>query len=500
MINNIEQATAAEIEELSIQAVDNALLEQTFTELAALPPIDYDRKRADVAKTLGIRVPTLDAEVKNRRPKQPSDDAGRNGDGIMLVDPEKWDSHVDGVELLDAIRSIFEKYIVLPVGAPIILALWVLHTYLLDAADATPIIAILSPEKRCGKTLVLEILQNLVRKPLPASNITASAMFRTIAKFEPTLLVDEADCFLPDNEELRGVLNSGHRRGTAVVIRTTGEDHEPKTFSTWCCKAIALIGKLSGSLATIGDRSIVITMRRKSSQEHVEKLRHRTISRETNELRQKAARWADDYTGVIESAEPVIPEVLNDRAADCWRPLLAIADVAGGDWPEQARAAATMLAAADASEDSVGVQLLADIREIFTQRNTDRLSGETLVEELGKFEDRPWPEWKHGKAISKPQLSRLLKRFDIVSKTIRTDAISTIKGYELSQFHDAFSRYIGFQNVTASQPLSVVSCDGIENVTGAVDVTKSKASQPASILNCDAVTFPDGVSLEEETI
>src|SRR5262249_26279091 len=151
----------------------------------------------------------------------------------------------------------------------------------------------------------------------------------------------EADSFLPDNEELRGVLNSGHRRATAVTVRCVGDDLEPKTFSTWCAKAIALIGKLPGTLA---DRSIKVALRRKGRAERVERLRHTRLGNETAELQRKAARWATDNVNALRSADPSIPETLNDRAGDCWRPLLAIADRAGGEWPELARSAAVAMA------------------------------------------------------------------------------------------------------------------------------------------------------------
>ena len=124
---HINQATAEEVEELANQAVKNALLEQTFTELAALNPIEYDRRRDEAAKTLGIRVSTLDAEVEKRRRKP---DPGSNGEGrkILLADIEPWAESVDGAALLDDIRKIFERYVILPAGAAVMLALWILHT------------------------------------------------------------------------------------------------------------------------------------------------------------------------------------------------------------------------------------------------------------------------------------------------------------------------------------------------------------------------------------
>jgi putative DNA primase/helicase len=259
--------------------------DQWLQYLALLTPIDYDRRREAVAKRLSIRVQTLDDSVAKLRPKTGTETKGT----ILLHEPEPWPSPVDGGELLNAVRAIFEKYAILPAGAAVMLPLWVIHTYLLDASDVSPYVVITSPEKQCGKTIVLQLLQALVYRPLPASNITAAAVFRTIEAFKPTLLIDEADSFMRHNEELRGVLNSGHRRSMAYCIRTTGDNHEPKRFATWCPKAIALIGKLP---TTLEDRSIPVLMRRKSRDEKVQRIRDKFLREETAEARCKAVRWA----------------------------------------------------------------------------------------------------------------------------------------------------------------------------------------------------------------
>ena len=138
-------------------------------------------------------------------------------------------------------------------------ALWVVHTYLLDCFGISPRLAITSPEKGCGKTTPLDVLSQLVWRPLPTANASAAAIFRVVELQRPTLLIDEADTFLPENEELRGILNSGHRQGGSV-IRTVGEEFEPRSFSTYSACAIALIGRLP---ATLADRSVPIELRRR---------------------------------------------------------------------------------------------------------------------------------------------------------------------------------------------------------------------------------------------
>jgi hypothetical protein len=311
-----------------------------------------------------------------------------------------------------------------------------MHTYLLDCFGISPRLAITSPEKGCGKTTLLDVLLHLVMRPLPTANATASAIFRVVEMQQPTLLIDEADTFLSKNEELRGILNSGHCKGGSV-IRTVGEDFEPRAFSTYSACAIALIGKLP---ATLTDRSVPIELRRRRPDEAIEAFRFDRTGPLT-QLGSKAARWAMDHAAHVRGADPDMPASIFNRAADNWRPLLAIADAAGGDWPARARRAVQSLAATGDEEQSSRVTLLADIRSIFAERRVDRMASAELVEALVAIEERPWVEWKGGKAITANGLARVLAPFKIKPGTIRT-ADGTPKGYVLSQFDDAFARYL----------------------------------------------------------
>src|SRR5262249_39275509 len=220
--------------------------------------------------------------------------------------------------------------------------------------------------------------------------------------------------------------------------------------------AIALIGKLP---ATLSDRSINVAMRRKGRTERVERLRFSVLEEETAEIRRKVARWAADNRTALRSADPSVPDALNDRAADCWRPLLSVADRVGGSWPELARKAAVTLS--NIEDDSTGTKLLTDVRMIFKSQGIDRIFSEGLAAELGKLEGRPWAEWgKSEKPITKNQLARQLKPFDIVPGSVRIGDDNK-KGYKVEQFEDAFSRYVDVQNVTTSQPAPNV--DSSEN-------------------------------------
>ncbi len=312
-----------------------------------------------------------------------------------------------------------------------------LHTFLLDCFVVSPRLAITSPEKGCGKTTLLDVLSHLVLRALSTASVTTAAVFRVVEMQRPTLLIDEADTFLSENEALRGILNSGHRQGGSV-IRTVGEDFEPRIFSTYSPCAIALIGKLPGTLA---DRSVPVDLRRRRPDEAVEAFRFDRTGR-LDQLARKAARWAIDHSDHVRGADPAMPAGIFNRAADNWRPLLAIADAAGGEWPRRARRAAESLAAAAGDDDqSVRITLLADIRAIFVERGTDRLPSTELTESLVAIEGRPWAEWKAGKAITANGLARVLAPFAIKPGTIRIGA-ATPKGYLRAQFEDAFARYL----------------------------------------------------------
>lgn len=401
--------------------------------LAKLGMLDYDRERKDAAKRFDIRAQTLDILVAAERDQL---DGGRmQGRALSLPEPEPWPEPVNGAELLGSLSAIIRRYVVMPDHSADVAALWVLHTYLLVCFGISPRLAITSPEKRCGKTTLLDVLSRLVMRPLPAANATASAIFRIVEMQQPTLLIDEADTFLSKNEELRGILNSGHRHGGAV-IRTVGENFEPRTFSTYSACAIALIGRLP---TTLTDRSVPIELRRRRPDEDIETFRFdRTES--LDQLARQAARWASDHADQIREADPVIPAGVFNRAADNWRPLLVIADAASGDWPARARRAVQRLAAAGDDDQSARVALLADIRGIFAERCDDRLSSEKMAEALAAIEGRPWGEWK-GKPITQNRLAGLLKPFKIEPATIRAEG-KTPKGYHLAQFKDAFARYL----------------------------------------------------------
>jgi putative DNA primase/helicase len=467
--------------------------------LAKLPTLEYGLARQAAAAEIGVRVSTLDAAVKEQRKLIKNDD-----DTPATWAIEAAPEPAVGGLLLDAIKSIFEKYVVLPPHSAVAISLWVMHTWTLDAADISAILGLISPEKRCGKTTVLKLLNRLARRASLASNISTPALFRYIEAEQPTLLIDEADSFLKDNEEMRGVLNSGHSREAAFVIRCEGEDMKPKKFSTWGPKAIAAIKKLP---TTLTDRSITVPMRRKLKTEKRPRYRDRDTT-EFQIIRSQALRWANDNEKSL-ADDPAVPDALDDRAADNWRPLLAIAERAGGEWPEEARKAALALSGVVA-DDTTGVRLLRDIRWIFDGKPKADATGKTateyepvsqlpskeLVTHLIEIEDSPWADWPK-KGFTQTALADLLEPYRIASENIRVgDKVP--KGYKAARFKEAFDAYLGDNN--ACQPLEGGDSAATtlqpnknghnsQNLAATVrfDVAAEKAQKPAPNGHCSGV-------------
>jgi putative DNA primase/helicase len=323
----------------------NTLDEAELDRLALMPQIEYGQVRIQVAGQLGTAVGYLDAAVNARKKELTPAAGGGNGRPLEMPIIVPAEYPVDGAELLQTILRTLDKYVVLPDHAALAITLWIVRAHCDDAFSISPRLAILSPVKRCGKTTLLEIIARLLPRPLPTSNVTASVIFRVIEKHHPSLLIDEADSFMRENEELRGIVNSGHRRDSASVLRNVGDDHEPRSFSTWAPMVIAAIGTLPD---TIEDRSIVVSMRRKQPGEKVEGIRWNsrlgeTVKAQLQTVARALARWSFDHTHRLRDIDPAISAGLHDRAADNWSPLLTIANAIGGTWIEQANAASNML-------------------------------------------------------------------------------------------------------------------------------------------------------------
>lgn len=449
----------------------------TIQRLAALPRAEYEQVRKSEAKRFNMRAVVLDQEVAAIR----SD--GNEENDLGLRDPEPWPAKVNGSDLLDEIISEIRKYVVLPLHESVAVALWVIHTHCFDIWQHTPRLAIASPEKGCGKSTLLDVLAPLVPRAIKCENLTAAVLFRVIESHQPCLLVDEVDTFIRDNEELRGILNSGHRRG-GKTLRCEGDNNAVRSFNTFAPVATGGIGKLPG---TLEDRSIPITLQKRKITEPVADFRGDRVGH-LHDLASQAARWTLDNTTPLSNHDPDIPDGIFNRLADNWRPLLAIADIAGGDWPQTARLVAVAISDRGDDAETTKIKLLSDIRQIFDAEGESKLPSKHLAERLADMEDRPWPEWKSGKPISAPQVARLLKPFGITPGTIRWST-DTAKGYRLESFAETFARYLPpLQTVTTSQVNVEAGLSHIPKRHTETDVTFSKTLKGTADNVCDGVT------------
>lgn len=421
-----------------------AKINARIEKLVHLDPVSQDIERKKIIHECKVTAKTIDAVLASMRK------AATEETTAIVADVEPWPEKVNGAKLLSLMSEVFSRYVILPDNMDSVLAVWALLTYCYDQFRILPQIAIYSPEKRCGKSTLLEILHAFVLRGLIASNISSAAVYRTIEKFKPCLFIDEADTFYKENIELQGICNSGHTKKTAFVIRIEGDNHDPVRFSTWGPKVISLIGSLKD---TQHDRSIVVPMRRKLPDEQVQKMPF-DIEVDYLDIRQQCARWANDNKDKLLSVSPKIPETGNDRQADNWYPLFAIAECVGDSWPEIISKALQGIAEDTDDSDSIAIRLLRDIESIFKSTCMDKISSEEIVESLKKLEDSPWSDWNYGRGLTQNALSRQLRHFKI--KPIQQWVNSkNQRGYSLKQFKDTFTRYLSTPEppVLSARPL-----------------------------------------------
>lgn len=459
----------------------SAPLDDEIDRLARLSEFEYEQHRKSKADSLAVRASVLDRLVKAKR-KELHEQKDQN-DFFEQIEP--WDRPVNGNDLLNSIERIIDQHIACEPHTRIATALWIVYTWAIDNMQIAPIACITAPEKRCGKTQLLTLIGDLCYKPLPTSNITSAALYRSIQEWSPTLLIDEADSFLKDNEDLRGVINAGHSRKNAYVIRCEGDDNKPTRFNVWCAKAISGIGHLP---ETIKDRSIILELRRKLPHEKKQRLRH-TDQSHWLKIKRQCLRWVQDHLEHIRTIRPELPDQLNDRAQDNWESLFIIAQVASPQWLEKANHAAMAINGIDVDTPSISEQLLTDVRTIFHDLGEQKIFSSGLVEALNADAENIWVTWNRGQPITQSQLATRLKQFRIKSKDVRIGTVVK-KGYDLKQFQDAFARYLPKLSISSATSLQVSSSKAFsdnQEATRSNGVAIEKELYPLSNKACSSV-------------
>jgi hypothetical protein len=353
------------------------------------------------------------------------------------------DPSIDGAELLDNVHAFLGQFIVYPDRhTRVAHTLWIAHCHLVRCFETTPRLAFLSPEPSSGKTRALEITELLVPSPVLAVNVSPAYLIRRIGAEEGvTVLFDEIDTvFGPrakeNNEDIRALLNAGYRRG-AVVGRCVmqGSIAIPEELPAFAPVALAGLGTLPD---TVLSRSIIIRMQRRAPDERVTPYRRRDHAEEGQQLCSRLTNWAAAAAGRI--TVPDMPDDVIDRDADCWEALLAVADAAGGHWPDTARccAVALVLLFREEGDERLGVRLLADMRTVLG--DDDQAATTAILTKLHNLDESPWADIR-GKPLNDRGLAALLKPYGIKSKTIRVGS-ATPRGYRRADFLSAWKRYL----------------------------------------------------------
>jgi len=404
--------------------------------IPALNELEYEQNRKQIAEAAGVRPAALD-----RLRKQAAKDENSNklqGRALRLPEPVPAPEPQDGTKLLDDVAKQVRRFVVADQVTIDAITLWIVFAHIAQKAPCCPNLVFSSAVKACGKSTALDVVSRLVPKPLSVSNISVAALFRTVEMLSPTLLIDEADSIFRQNDDLRTLTNAGFTKTAAQVARTVGEDNEPRLFTVYVPKTIALIGTLPD---TIESRSVIIRMRRRLPDEQIERLRS-DKDQGFQPILARIARWATDNAERVLAQEPEIDPSLSDRQADVWRELLRIADFAGGEWPQRARIAALELCAKQSDEGDLSVRLLSDIQKIFAEQpERTKWPSQALVDELNAMDEAPWKEINHGRELTSNRLARMLARFEIRPET-RKERNKSFKGYLTKPFDDAFSRYL----------------------------------------------------------
>jgi hypothetical protein len=377
-----------------------------------------------------------------------------------------------GAKLLDEVRRALTQYVVLPSPeAADAVTLWTAASHAQTAWNCAPRLAITSPVKRCGKSRLLDVIEATCHEPLLTINISAAALARSVTDDPPTLLLDEADTIFGRGlkgdekaETIRGIINAGHSRNRPYV-RWDAATRQREMCPTFAMVALAAIGSLP---ETITDRSVVVAMRRRAPGETVARYREQRDGLPLRLLGSRLAGWTQPHLDDLARAEPAMP--VEDRAADTWEPLFAIADLAGGDWPVRVAAAALALTAEDDSDVTLGIRLLADLRDVF--EDADRMHTEAILAALWKIPEAPWGDY-HGKPLNDRGLAGLLRPYKVGACDVKIAGV-TKRGYRRERLHDPWTRYL--------PPAGMGSATSATSATGQVSGHDQVAGSTSDVL------------------
>jgi len=420
---------------------------------------------------------------------------GRTTDGadtVALIDPEPHPEPVGGVDLLDSIAAMVSRYVYVPSNhAADAIALWAVATWFVADCYFAPLLAVISATKRCGKTLLLDVIKLLVRRGFLTSGIgiTPAVLFRLNERDHPTFLIDEAEKLGgrdPDKDTI-ALVNSGHRRGSTVprCVDKGGGQFDIEQFDAFGYRALAAVGSLWD---TVMDRALVVRLARKPSTVEVARFAARDVEPQCQAVAQRIARWVKDNRSEVVEAEVSAPRPkwMNDRECDTWAILYAVASVAGGDWPARALKAAKHLQQDTDEESDLAERLIHDIRGAFESAGSPGVikSGD-LTTKLNEIETAPWGDFRRGDGLSTHQLAARLRPFSVRPQQSRNGDGDIVRGYWLADFGEVFKRYPplsgGSGVVQAVQASEEAGSDGLATGTRTESCTSSTGTVPLDL-------------------
>jgi putative DNA primase/helicase len=420
--------------------------DELFATLASQrPPVSKlarQQIRGRLVRLLGEKLRELDSGAS---PAKTADawlqEGGEDGESLQgkifaAEEIEPWHAPVVGEDVLNEVLALFDAYLYASEDSRVALTVWAAYSHAFDCFGVSPILDLSSPTKRCGKSTAVVLQRHLCRAPLLSGNITPAALFRSVEAWKPTLLIDEADTFAKMSDELRGILNAGHTRDTAFVVRAEGDANEPRMFSTWAPKVVAAIGHLPD---TIEDRAVIVTLTRKPTGiTKRDAFDPEGVRRDCASARRRLARFTLDNLDAIASAQVERPVGLHDRAWNNWRPLLAVATAAGQVWLDRTRRAAVALAVGD-NDDSEDIRTLAVQHVWEVLEPAGRLATADVLQHLISKDEGPWAKWwessiaKNELRSPSAKLARLLKPFGVKPRQLWINDAKT-RGYDAEDF------------------------------------------------------------------
>jgi len=415
----------------------------------------------------------------------------RCGGEFPLRPNTAWHKEVDIKPVANSVLELFQRYSVTPPGADVFLTMWTFSTYFHDAFQYFPICLITSPIKGAGKTTAVEIQSAVCMDTITTTDITSASIPRVIEIGKATLILDEADTYIPNDHQFKGKLNASVKAFGSVSIRceSNGTGFYPKAFKTSTPIVISMIDAYGKLFSTVLDRSIIVPMERKSLGEITQRI-PRNFYDQCEEIRRMLMRWAADnihiLTELLDYFEPEVPHLFN-RSLDKWRPLLAVAELIGGEWPKLTLKAIENLENFDIDDEDLELILLSDTRDVLSGFPHKIIRSQELVGLLLDMDGRPWSGLPDtGRKLSTAKMANMLRRFRIKPAQGRRPGEPNLRGYLISDFMKTFERYlptmamegIGSPANTTNEP-----AQGPDSLKGVILLPKARLArwQPTSL-------------------